>query len=364
MSIQKRYYLWPILWIIVLASTNVYAQQIQRSIRQAAHTKAVSQQEARHYLRWLQRVKQNVGQELRRARIAAGLSPFDFQARLINRKLGDEYREVLDRIITNFRSDAASGLLKPHTIQLGHGRTATVFSKGKLAASAILPISGDPITHGHLLVGLNAIASGNVNAVIYRIQGGHPKKTYLGDSRDLRRQLAFDAIRRIPGLFLYYDRQGADLIGEHDFLNFLKQPGQPPLKAYYIASDEYNDYGTPEKPKCLGHLSKQKALAHSLGHQIGVLMPSRNPHGFEPAECPVDFDPLEIVPLPGIGHHLSDKISASAVRLAFDPQKARARDPKLMNKPAARRNILMTPAVVIERIHQIPGEKNPYINVP
>jgi hypothetical protein len=315
----------------------------------------------------LRQLKSSIGRDLRRARIKAGISRFNLLARDLNARIAWNYRDACNLVIRRLERMAASGTAWKHTVQLGNGATTTVISERRdRPRVAIFATAGNPIQHGHLLTPLRAIGLGHADAAVFRIQGPSKSKPDLAGSEDMRRQLAQKAIQPFPVFGLYQDRKTSSLRGEHDLANFLGLPDQPRLDVKFIAgADEYNSYGTPEKPNCLGHLSRQLPVARAGGHALSGLMSLRTlrmkPSQFTPARVPPGFEKIHTEPLRGLRYGLDSFTSASAVRLALDPRLARRRDSRLKNKPGRRWHRLLVPAQVLEQILDTRGD-NPYIS--
>jgi len=141
------------------------------------------------------------------------------------------------------------------------------------------PLAANPLHWGHILVGLNAMATLRLDKVVFLIAGEDSRKSSMLSART-RHQLGRSVIDRFYPLFSYSSLAlGTDLCGESNFERLLGLNSDQRLEAFYIAGTDHfhrtTDQGDPDTIQKLEWVAERQIKAGYTLHTISAVFIDR-----------------------------------------------------------------------------------------
>lgn len=177
------------------------------------------------------------------------------------------------------------------------------------------PISANPLHWGHILVGLNVMASMSLDKIIYIIAGEDNRKPSMISAHS-RHKLGRSVLEQFYPLFEYSSLAiDTGLDGETNFGRLLGLNLGQPMKAFYIAgSDHYRrvtEQGEPDTIQKLEQIVKEQGKTGSGLHTISAIFLDRESERMRREDVATS---LIVEVLPAIPLRISSSIVRQALR--------------------------------------------------
>ncbi len=155
------------------------------------------------------------------------------------RTIAQSFHEIIEQMIRLIECRAIDPRIRINTAE-----PVQDFDTGnRVYRIGIYPISGNPVHWGHLLIGLSAIASYQLDKVIYIVVGEDPLKDSLINEH-MRHRMSQSVIKNFDP-FLNYSplARCTDLDGETNVFRILRLNPRQKIDAFYIAgADHYRRF--------------------------------------------------------------------------------------------------------------------------
>lgn len=283
---------------------------------------------ARKYTSRLNQAHERVRPDLRAMMRLFRLSPRNAATRTLVSQIAGDLEGSLSTIARRIDSARRQRTLHSTSVKLGGGRTVDVLSTRIRPRIGFFPVAANPVTRGHLILALRAVARGELDHVVVVPGGEDARKPVLATNQALRHTLVKRAVAGLPCLSYSPIARGTALSGETNFSRWIAINGDA-FHGVYIAGGDHNHYVKDGRLDTLGKISRAHGGGGPLrGRDTSVLLFERAGYATGPVRPPAGMQPVEVTYLPDN----SFTSSATALRRALasaagDPQ------PELMLLP-------------------------------